>query len=185
LSATILMFGGRFPYVTLDTNSDPTSTVWWRRRLLCVRTVWRNRDRRNHSHCSRRVASHWADAVLSPPPRRTAKKRWSLLKATVLEQDPVFEQAVIERDLAMRHRMIGLTTRMVHAALFKPGAELADRLGRGVVARQAWFVAARCLIPDFFGLISVDCAVVAFLESDCSTRPRMATFAIILDPSST
>jgi hypothetical protein len=50
-----------------------------------------------------------------------------LSKAAVLEQDPVFEQAVIELDLAMRHRTIGLATRMVHAALFKPGAELADR----------------------------------------------------------
>jgi hypothetical protein len=49
-------------YVAFGTDSDFTFAVWWWRRLLRLRTLWRNRDRRNHTHYCHRIASQWAVA---------------------------------------------------------------------------------------------------------------------------
>jgi hypothetical protein len=51
------------PYVTVNTDSDLTVAVWGRRRLLRLRALWRNRDRRSHPYYPHRIASKWTTAV--------------------------------------------------------------------------------------------------------------------------
>jgi len=52
----------------LGTDSDFTFTVWRWRRLLRIRALRRNRNRRNYPRGSHRDASQWADADVKAGP---------------------------------------------------------------------------------------------------------------------
>jgi hypothetical protein len=54
----------------------------------------------------------------------------------ILQQNAILQRAMVTLDLALRHRMIGLTTRVTHAVLLEPGAELGREIGWSVIAQQ-------------------------------------------------